>query len=108
MKIFKVLVLADNTQPYIIDMIEHENAFWLVPEWIDMPLEGVTKPKRIIRAEKDNLLKPAPQYQADYALKTAIPIGILDCEPLPQGAHGFVVIDFPQEISRPLGTKGIH
>jgi hypothetical protein len=107
MKIFKVFVLADNTQPYIIEMIEHEGVFWLVTDWIDMPLEGVTKPKRIIRVETDNLIKLGPPYEADYALKTAIPKAILDCEPVPSGAHGFVVRDLP-DISLPLGTKGIH
>jgi hypothetical protein len=49
MKILKAVVQStDNGSIYQIDVIEHDNKLWLVPQWLDIPAAGVSKPARII------------------------------------------------------------
>ncbi len=45
--IFKSLVPL-NDGIYEIDTIEHEGMLWLVPEWLDTPRKGWSRPARIV------------------------------------------------------------
>jgi hypothetical protein len=43
----KAMVVLDSGL-YKSDVIEHDGLFWLVPEWLDLPAQGVTMPRRIV------------------------------------------------------------
>jgi hypothetical protein len=51
----KTYVTCDDGQTYLIDTIQHEGAFWLVPKWLATTSPEVHKPARIIRLPMDRV-----------------------------------------------------
>ena len=74
MKILHTLVLVEDEGTSLCDTIEYEGAICLVPEWIDNPSEGYSKPVRIICMRLFAYMK-GPGF---YTLKNPIPKCILD------------------------------
>jgi hypothetical protein len=51
MKIYKTAayVITESEPGYVlIDTIEYEGKFWLVPMWVEKPLEGWKAPERLV------------------------------------------------------------
>ena len=94
MKVFKVLVGTDVGTIDKVDAIEHDGALWLVPMWLENPVEGLRKPMRMIRL--DGPLQDAKGFgDADYILSSGhIPKSVLESKTAEQ-AVGFVVLDLP-------------
>lgn len=103
----KVLVPDEKGNFFTCEAIEHDGGLWLVPKWLESPVEGVRRPARIIRMDSLPQTKLPAGWEQDSAIATSIPTGVLNCETPPEKAHGFVVIDEP-DIALPLGTRGIH
>ncbi len=115
MKIYKTAALVyDKRKPKVlgyvlIDTIEHEGKFWLVPSWIEKPLEGWKEPEQIILLDSLPHLKVSPDLSipdSDFVLGYLIPTSELNDQnqiPLPDEA---VVINSP-DIQIPI-PKGIH
>jgi len=74
---FVVAVMCENSV-FTVDGMSYENKLWLVPKWLDYPLEKMSKPERMIRF--DNL--PFDQQQEnsphDFLLQEPIPRDVLD------------------------------
>jgi hypothetical protein len=105
MKIFKAMVVSADGPLYQIDVIEHDKKLWLVPQWLDSPAEGVSRPARIIRMDtlphQKNL--PGSPY-GDYVLNEPVPTELLNLQTPKQPIDGFEFQEMP-ELSVPLSNR---
>jgi hypothetical protein len=109
MKILKAMVgSADHGSLYKVDVIEHDQKLWLVPQWLDSPAEGVSRPARIIRMDTLRHQKNAPNSPyGDYVLNVPIPTALLNLETPKQPIDGFEVQEMP-EITFPLKDRSLN
>ena len=109
MKILKALVgSADSGLIFQIDVIEHDQKLWLVPQWLDSPAEGVSRPARIIRMDILRHQKNAPNSPyGDYILNVPIPTVLLKLATPKQPVYGFEVQEMP-EISFPMRDRTLN
>jgi hypothetical protein len=93
----------------LIDTIEHEGKFWLVPDWIEKPLEGWKSPERIILLDvlPHQKVPPGSPIPADFVLGYPRPTASFANGQTPiQSTAEPVVIESP-DIRVPI-PKGIH
>ncbi len=102
MTIHKAVVFFDNETTgtsYLVDVIEYLGAFWLVPEWIEYPLQKERSPARIIS------LLTLPHQDTPgaprFLVKAAIARSVFDGQIPPDKAADYILIDRP-EIRLPL------
>lgn len=76
MKIYKTAIRIGDAV-FSADTIEHEGAFWLVPEWLEHLAEGTIQPARMIRVSPPDF-HPADGTGFDFALGDSIPIDVLE------------------------------
>lgn len=78
------------------DTIEFEGRLWLVPEWNDMTLEGVTKPARLICLSVLPHRKAGPELEGvDYVLECPMTKAILSGQIQKEASFEVVVIENP-------------
>jgi hypothetical protein len=94
---------SDDGSIYQIDVIEHDNKLWLVPQWYDVPAQGVSKPARIIRMDTLPHQKPSGPHR-EYILNVPIPTALLNLPTPKQPVPGFEIQEMP-EITMPLKDK---
>lgn len=106
MKILKAMVgSSDSGKLFKVDVIEHDKKLWLVPQWYDVPAQGVSKPARIIRMDTLPHQKNAPNSPyGDYILNAPIPTALLNLPTPRPPIPGFEVQEMP-EISFPMTDK---
>jgi hypothetical protein len=108
-KILKAMVgSADDGSIYQIDVIEHDKKLWLVPQWYDVPAQGVSKPARIILMDilphqKNALGSP----YGDYTLNVPVPTVLLNFPTPKQSVPGFEIQEMP-EISLPMKDRTVN
>lgn len=105
MNIFKTGVGTDNGTILQCDTIEHEGKLWLVPEWLDEPARGVSKPRRIIRMDllpHQSML--GTNYRLDYILNDYMPRAVLDGTAPPEQANQYEIVELP-EIEVPMRPR---
>jgi hypothetical protein len=104
MKIMKVGVGSDGGNIFKCDAIEHEGKLWLVPEWLDVPARGVTKPRRIVRMDSlPHQPMKNPAYGMDYILTWYMPKAVLDGTAPPEQASQYEIVELP-EIEIPMAS----
>jgi hypothetical protein len=106
MKILKALVIGieDGTVSKC-DAIEYEGKLWLVPRWLDIPAQGVTKPARLIRFDTlPHQKTPNSPHRVDFVLNSPIPKELFEIHPPKQAIAGFEFVELP-EMSLPLEDK---
>jgi hypothetical protein len=105
MKVLKVGIGSDDGTIHKCDAIEHEGKLWLVPEWLDVPAQGVTKPRRIIRMDtlRHQRMKN-PAYKLDYVLNDYMPKAVLDGKAPPEQACLYEIVELP-EIEFPMRPR---
>lgn len=107
-KILKVGIGSETGAIYQCDAIEHEGKLWLVPEWLDVPAQGVTKPRRIIRMDTlRHQPMSNPAYGMDYILNDCMPTAVLDGTAPPEQARQYEIVELP-EIEIPKFRKPRH
>jgi hypothetical protein len=105
MKILLVIVGSDDGKIYKVDAIEHEGKLWLVPHWLDVPAQGLTKPARLIRMDVLPFQRMTnPAYGADFVLNAPVPKALLEPNTPRQEVPGFEVQELP-EISFPISDR---
>ena len=75
--IYRTLI-ANEDGIHIIDTIEFEGEFWLVPRWLDNKSEGWSKPERIIRLFLLPHQRQIGSPVADFVLNIEVPTAVLD------------------------------
>ena len=96
MTILKTLVLTEEGLMGI-DTIEHEGMLWLVPEWIDTPCKGWSRPARIVCLSGLDYIRAPVGSPDQYVLRSQNPMpkSVLSGQIPPQLASQYVVIDHP-------------
>lgn len=97
MTIYKALLIirTDGTHDIeLMDVIEFDGKFWLVPEWLDNPSLGMTMPARIVSLATigHNRSTGNPQFTVEDPIPRSVFEGSI---PSPEEAHGFVVLERP-------------
>ena len=77
--LFIVAVMCENSV-LNVDGLRHENKLWLVPRWLDYPLEKMSKPERMIRFDTLPFQEMQGNSLHDFLLQQPIPKAVLDCE----------------------------
>ncbi len=105
MKILKTWMVLDN-EHHIVDTIEHEGKFWLVPGWLDRRDEGWSTPERIILLDVLPHKQIASGNPADFVVEYSIPKTVFDGQIPPQSEYRFVVIERPDiRVHFPAGVQ---
>ena len=104
MRIFKTAVIVDGAIQSM-DTIEHEGSFWLVPEWLDMPAQGVTMPRRIVSLA--TLRHERMSGNPDFVVSDPVPKFVFDGAVPSQLAHMYIVKELP-ELRFPMPDKRAH
>ena len=94
-KIYKTLVqFLEGGGTTEVDTIKYDGNLWLVPEWLDMPIERVTMPARIIQL--DSLAYQVVDSQdVDYVLNDPLSKDLLYGRTQTQEGLEVVVLDHP-------------
>jgi len=109
MKIFSTLLSLEDDMTgtiYLMDTIQHEGRFWLVPQWLEAPSQGWRKPARIICLD---LLphQTMSSHKADFLLNQPLPRCAYDGTVPTQLEKQLVVIIAP-EIQVPLPPRAMN
>ena len=85
-KILKTMISFSDFElgkTFLVDTIECEGAYWLVPEWLGNPAERWQMPARIICL--DGLIHQATHQErpADFVLRKRLPKCVWDGQPPP-------------------------
>jgi hypothetical protein len=92
----QLIIIGDDGVNMIslMDVIEHAGKFWLVPDWIDMPVQKGTKPLRIISLETmayDRMVGSNPEF----LVENPVPSYIFEGRIPPAEAGKYVVVEGP-------------
>jgi hypothetical protein len=99
MKIYTaMLVISENDDGTggsvsSMDVIEHKDYFWLVPEWLDYTSQGVSKPVRIVS------LKTIPHEKSvgdpGFVVSGPVPKSVFEGQIPPGQEQLYIVIESP-------------
>ena len=102
-KVLKVGVGSGGGAIQECDAIKYDGKLWLVPQWLDEPGSGTTKPRRIIRIDSlphEPMTNPA--FGLDFILNGPLPKAVLDGVATPEQAAQYEIVELPEiEISMP-------
>ena len=104
MKILATTLIIDG-DIQSMDTIEHEGAFWLVPEWLDFPARGISMPRRIVSLA--TLRHERMSGKPDFLVSDPVPRFVFDGEVPSQIKHMYIVRDLP-EIRVPMPDTKLH
>jgi len=90
-----MVISEDDGSLSAYDTVEHEGRLWLVPEWLEVPTQGMTVPTRIIGLDMSLFQKPSPKYPVDYFLSCPVPKAVFDGQISKQLEGKVVVIERP-------------
>jgi hypothetical protein len=85
------------------DAIKYDGKLWLVPQWLDEPGRGTTKPRRIIRIDSlPHQPMTNPAFGLDFILNGPLPKAVVDGVATPEQAAQYEIVELPEiEISMP-------
>jgi hypothetical protein len=106
---FRALIIgAENGTIDRCDGLEHEGKLWLVPQWLDVPALGVTKPARLIRFDSlAHQHTPDLKYGVEYVVNYPIPKELFDVRTPLKPIAGFECVELPA-IAFPLPNKNLN
>ncbi|MCF3628191.1 hypothetical protein RJ527_08950 [Thalassospiraceae bacterium LMO-SO8] len=100
MKIYTAMVIISENDDgkggavHTVDVIEHGDYFWLVPEWLDLQGKGVSKPARIVS------LKTIPHERGEgdpeFVVSDPVPKSVFDGRAPEELAKRYIVIESPE------------
>jgi len=95
-KIYKTTV-SDGQSIFPMDTIEHDNAFWLVPQWLEHIEEGWITPLRIIQLSglRPQDFRNNPQFPFDFSLNVPIPKSVFEGRVQGAEAAKYTVVEQP-------------
>jgi hypothetical protein len=87
------------------DAIRYDGKLWLVPEWLDEPSSGTTKPRRMIRIDTlPHQPMANPAYGMEFILNGPLPKAVLDGVAEPEQAAQYEIVELP-EIEIPMPQR---
>lgn len=107
MKIRKAhLMIVDDAGIHthaFMDVIEHKDSFWLVPEWLDNSARTVCRPTRIISLARLRHHQ-TPGGNPEFLVEDPIPKYVFNGQIPPEQADMYGVVEYP-EIDIPVGPR---
>ena len=102
-KVLKVGVGSGGGAIQECDAIKYDGKLWLVPQWLDEPGRGTTKPRRMIRIDSlPHQPMTNPAFGLDFILNGPLPKAVLDGAATPEQAAQYEIVELPEiEISMP-------
>jgi hypothetical protein len=91
-KIYEVMLVSDG-EPLMLEAIEHQGAYWLVPQWIEDKALKQRKPARAIRLDG---LKPharQPGDDCDFFVPQPMSRALLFGDPSPEEQQQYLILD---------------
>jgi hypothetical protein len=82
------------------DVIQYEGKHWIVPYWLDSPVEKVTRPLRIIQIESIQHQKIDDKPEFQFVINQPIPKDVFEHGQVQQGSK-YVVVESP-DIAFPI------
>ena len=96
MKIYKTMVGDDKGKLHKVDTIQYNGGLWLVPVWLEIPEEKLTKPAFMIRIDQLPLQNTLGGPFGDYILAQGhIPIDVLEGKADNNSEHKFDIVRNP-------------
>jgi hypothetical protein len=84
-KVLKVGVGSGGGAIQECDAIKYDGKLWLVPQWLDEPGRGTTKPRRMIRIDSlPHQPMTNPAFGLDFILNGPLPKAVLDGAATPE------------------------
>jgi hypothetical protein len=90
--VHKTVMLRDDGEPLIVDAIEYDGKWWIVPQWLQGPIEGTLRPVRIICLDNLELDRSGLGRRTDWTLETPLSRDVLE---------GRAISQVPLVIERP-------
>lgn len=89
------LIIKDEVHNIcLMDVIEYEGGFWLVPEWLDYPALKATRPLRIVAME--TLVHTRTEGRnPEFVVEYPVPKYVFDGRIPPEEAGKYIVIENP-------------
>ena len=101
-KVLKVGVGSGGGAIQECDAIKYDGKLWLVPQWLDEPSRGTTKPRRMIRIDSlPHQPMTNPAFGLDFILNGPLPKAVLDGAATPEQAAQYEIVELP-EIEIPM------
>jgi hypothetical protein len=101
-KVLKVGVGSGGGAIQECDAIKYDGKLWLVPQWLDEPGRGTTKPRRMIRIDSlPHQPMTNPAFGLDFILNGPLPKAVLDGAATPEQAAQYEIVELP-EIEIPM------
>ena len=107
MKILLVVAVMCESSVLTVDGLSYDNKLWLVPNWLDYPQEGMSRPERMIRFDNLPLDQLEENSLYDFLLQEPVPRDVLDGKT----TLGFEVLlaeNITFGIQTELLKKGLH
>jgi hypothetical protein len=104
-KTLKVIVGFENGVMGECGALEYEGAIWLVPKWLPFPLEGYTKPERMILLDQFRYQSFPQPADADFAINDPLPRDLFFGELSQAIKDKYVVLDKPDAKFRADGRR---
>ncbi len=101
MAVFKTYITI-NGAIAIMDTVEIQGRFFLVPQWFDLPAENKSVPERLVPLDQFDYSEI--QGSVRFVVERPVPKRVFDCADPSQEAPGYEVILGPQ-IQSPSGSK---
>ena len=94
--VFKA-VIARGSSLVMMDVIQYQGLFWLVPGWLDSPDGEWSKPRRIICLSilQHQDVRDNPNRLSDFAVNVPIPNDVLAGKIEGQAAIQYRVVELP-------------
>lgn len=97
------VIVADGVHNIVMmDVIEHQGGFWLVPEWLDNRAQQVTMPVRIVSLE--TLPHQRTRGRPEFVVNDPVPKYVFDGHVPPEQATKYIVVERP-DIRIPLAPR---
>jgi hypothetical protein len=107
-KIYEVAVLSEDGETRILEAIEAEGYFWLVPQWIEETAEQRRKPGRAIRLDGLKPLDRKPGDECDFFVPQTMSTALLFGDVPPEEARRYVIVDSPDLASARQNAGRTH
>lgn len=109
-KVYEVAVIIEDASGHketrLLDAIEGEGFFWLVPQWIEDIAAQRRKPARVIRLDGLKPLPRGPQDDCDFFVPQILSTALLYGDPSPAEARQYVIQDSPDlKSARQIGPQ---
>ena len=104
-KVLKVGVGSGGGAIQECDAIRYDGKLWLVPQWLDEPGRGTTKPRRMIRIDSlPHQPMTNPAFGLDFILNGPLPKAVLDGVATPEQAAQYEIVELPGRDSNAATT----